>query len=85
VVRENLLDARLLEPPEPFVRACAILQGMKSGEYLRMRHRRVPYPLFDFCRDLGLCYTIINQDDIGCELVIYFESDSEPLKSQGVL
>lgn len=82
-MREHKLDARALEPPEPFVLACAILQEMKQGECLRMRHRRIPYPLFDFCDNHHLCYRIIHQDDNECELLIYFDVDTDVLNADG--
>lgn len=85
VVRAHTLDARTLEPPEPFVKACAILQEMKQGEFLHMFHRRMPYPLFDYCKTHQLSYQIVRDDDSGCELIVYFESDADSLMSEGML
>ena len=56
---ELFLDATALEPPEPFQQALSILQGLKHGHYLRMLHRRLPYPLFDTCDQLGIGHRYI--------------------------
>ena len=53
---EIVLDATTLEPPEPLRRATEILQQLSRGQYLRMVHRRLPYPLFDICSQLGIDY-----------------------------
>jgi hypothetical protein len=51
---EILLDASALEPPEPLQRALQILHELSPGQHLRMLHRRLPYPLFDSCQQLGI-------------------------------
>ena len=51
---EILLDASTMEPPEPLQRASLILQNLNAGQYLRMLHRRLPYPLFDTCNALAI-------------------------------
>ncbi len=51
---EILLDASAMEPPEPLQRATVILQQLEPGQYLRMLHRRLPYPLFDACKSLAI-------------------------------
>ena len=71
---ETTLDARDLAPPEPFDRATEILRQLRPGHYLRMLHRRVPYPLFEFCRAMSLAYTL-NEDAEACEVIIYFSAD----------
>ena len=53
---EILLDATAMEPPEPLQRATSILQQLERGQYLRMLHRRLPYPLFESCEQLEISY-----------------------------
>ena len=82
---ETTLDARDMAPPEPFDKATEILRQLQPGQYLRMLHRRVPYPLFEFCRALSLAYEV-NEDDIGvCKVIIYFPADEQALRQEGVL
>lgn len=56
---EVVLDASEMEPPEPFDRATGILRELEPGQYLRMLHRRMPYPLLEFCQAMSLTYTVI--------------------------
>lgn len=85
MLTEYLLDACQLEPPEPFVQATAILASMQPGAYLRMHHRKVPYPLFDYCKDLHLAYEIISQGSQACDIIIFHPSDRAQLISEGIL
>ncbi len=43
-----------MSPPEPLQQATAILQNLRYGQYLRMRHRRLPYPLFDLSAQMAI-------------------------------
>ncbi|RLA49300.1 MAG: hypothetical protein DRR04_06635 [Gammaproteobacteria bacterium] len=82
---ETTLDARDMAPPEPFDKATAILRQLQSGQYLRMLHRRVPYPLFEFCRAMSLAYTVQEGATAACEIIIYFPADEQALRQRGVL
>ena len=82
---EVTLDASELEHPEPFERATGILQELEPGQYLRMLHRRVPYPLFDFCRAMSLDYSVIEGSATPVEIIIYFPADGQALRQGGVL
>lgn len=49
-MREQLLDVRSLEPPEPLEHALQAATALEPGERLRMIHRREPcllYPLLE--------------------------------------
>jgi hypothetical protein len=54
--KEFLLDATAMEPPEPLQRATSILQHLERSQYLRMLHRRLPYPLLENCAQLDISY-----------------------------
>ena len=82
---ETMLDAREMAPPEPFDKATAVLRQMQPGHYLRMLHRRVPYPLFEFCRALSLTYSVNEDDATAYEVIIYFPADEQALRQGGVL
>jgi hypothetical protein len=55
-MEEIQLDAAAMEPPEPLQKATLILQQLQSGQYLRMLHRQLPYPLFASCQKLDVSY-----------------------------
>jgi hypothetical protein len=82
---EVVLDAREMEPPEPFDRATEILRQLEPGQYLRMLHRRVPYPLFEFCRAMSLTHTVIEGGATLYVIIIYFPADEQALRQEGVL
>jgi hypothetical protein len=82
---EVTLDASEMEPPEPFDRATEILRQMAPGQYLRMLHRRVPYPLFEFCQAMSLSHSVIKGTATAYEIIVYFPADEQALRQGGVL
>lgn len=43
---EQYLDVSDMEPPEPLEQALAALATLGEGDYLRLLHRREPFPLY---------------------------------------
>jgi hypothetical protein len=82
---EHFLDAREMEPPEPFDKACAILASMQTGEYLRMLHRRIPYPLLEASKALQLEHKIEATAARSYTIIIYFADDDQKLAMAGIL
>lgn len=52
-----VLDARFLEPPEPFVQAMEMLDTLQPGEQMLLQLFREPHPLYDVLRRNGHAYT----------------------------
>jgi uncharacterized protein (DUF2249 family) len=48
---EHVLDVRDLEPPEPLGRILDALDRMGAADWLRVRHRREPFPLYNLLRN----------------------------------
>ncbi len=82
MLTEHLLDAREMEPPEPFNKAVAILANMQQGEYLRMLHRRIPYPFFDACEPLSLEHEVKETSPNSFQIIIFFGCDREALEEK---
>ena len=82
---EFTLDAREMAPPEPFDKATALLRGLQQGQYLRMLHRRVPYPLFDFCRALSLDYSVMESAAGDFVIIVYHNDDAGELREAGII
>ncbi|SCZ61659.1 DUF2249 domain-containing protein [Thiohalomonas denitrificans] len=76
-----VLDVSELEPPEPLVLTLEGAARLQPGEYLRMRHRRVPYPLFDTLDQQGFGYLSRGGRDVACEVLIWREGDSEAARA----
>jgi hypothetical protein len=53
---ERLLDVRDLEPPEPLERILAALADLGEDDWLRVRHRREPYPLYGLLRNMDFLW-----------------------------
>ena len=82
---ELILDAREMEPPEPFERASAILRQLESGQYLRMLHRRIPYPLIDLARAMSLACSVTELETTVYKIIIYTPADEDVLSREGIL
>ncbi len=50
---EQVIDVRRLEPPEPLERILDALADLPPGDWLRVRHRREPVPLYRILQQLG--------------------------------
>lgn len=50
---EQVIDVSALEPPEPMERILDTLADMAPDDWLRVRHRRDPTPLYRILRDMG--------------------------------
>lgn len=47
------IDVSELEPPEPMEQILALVQQLKAGQLLRVRHRREPFPLYPLLEQAG--------------------------------
>ena len=50
---EQTIDVSALEPPEPLEQILDHLADLVPGDWLRVRHRRDPVPLYRMLRDMG--------------------------------
>ncbi|WP_303907879.1 DUF2249 domain-containing protein [Thiohalomonas denitrificans] len=76
-----VLDVSELEPPEPLVLTLESAARLRPGEYLRMRHRRFPYPLFDTLDQQGFRHLSRGGRDVACEVLIWREGDIEAARA----
>lgn len=53
----RVVDARALEPPEPFVATLDMLDTLQPGETMLLQLYREPFPLYKVLRDHGHVYT----------------------------
>ncbi|MCP4002343.1 MAG: DUF2249 domain-containing protein [Gammaproteobacteria bacterium] len=73
---EILLNATAMQPPEPLQQAISILQQLRFGQYLRMLHRHLPYPLFESCQQLEISYRHFTGQQ--SEYIILFWRSDDP-------
>jgi uncharacterized protein (DUF2249 family) len=74
---ERRIDVRELEPPEPLELALDMAHNLRPGEYLRMLHRREPYPLYRLLEQDGFRYRLHSGGDSPFEILIWRADDSE--------
>ena len=73
---EKFFDASEMEPPLPFEQALALLAELQPGEYLRMAHRMIPYPQFDYCNERKLEYRVLRGKATRYEILIWYQQDA---------
>ncbi len=78
---ERLIDAREMEPPEPLEVALDILGTLRGGEYLRMLHRREPFPLYQMLERDGFCHLACPGAEIPYEIFIWRCDDCDAANS----
>lgn len=52
----TVIDARYLEPPEPFVKAMDAVDALAPGESFELLLFREPFPLYDVLNRYGYTY-----------------------------
>lgn len=71
VKSRHVVDARYLEPPEPFVVTLEALDHLPAGEKLLLLLFREPHPLYTVLRNNGFAYESELQDDGTFEILIW--------------
>ncbi len=67
----HVVDARFLEPPEPFVRTMDALDALPAGEKLLLLLYREPHPLYKVLRQNGYAYETELVPDGTFEILIW--------------
>lgn len=67
---EYVLDARYLEPPEPFVKTMDMLATLPPGQSMLLLLFREPHPLYRVLQQDGYRYRSQLQDDGTFEILI---------------
>jgi uncharacterized protein (DUF2249 family) len=66
-----VIDARELEPPEPFERVMDALSDLTPGERIKLILNREPHPLYRVLERNGYTYDPTWFDDGRCEILIW--------------
>jgi len=67
----HVVDARYLEPPEPFVRTMEMLDTLKPGEKMLLLLFREPHPLYKVLSQNGYSWESELQADGTFEILIW--------------
>jgi hypothetical protein len=74
---ERRIDVSALEPPEPLTRILDALDDLDPDDWLRVRHRREPYPLYGMLRDMGFAWRT-RWDAEGLEMLVWHAGRAPP-------
>jgi len=74
---EKFFDASKMAAPMPFVQVLSLLAELQPGEYLRMAHRMIPYPLFDYCNEHKLEYRAQRGEIAKYDILIWHKQDTD--------
>ena len=74
---EKFLDASDMEPPVPFEQALLLLAELQPGEYLRMAHRMIPWPLLEYCNERKLEYRVQPGETAKYNILIWYKQDTD--------
>lgn len=66
----HIIDARGLEPPEPFEKAMEAVADLLPGESVTLVLDRMPHPLFRVLERDGYRYSPLIRDDGSVEILI---------------
>lgn len=66
-----VIDARDLEPPEPFERVMEALSDLAPGDRINLILNREPHPLYRVLERNGYLYEPKWYDDGRCEILIW--------------
>ena len=76
---ERVLDVSDLEPPEPLERILDALDELGTGDWLHVRHRREPFPLYGFLQRLGNAWQTERTGDAAYEILIWPVGGPSPI------
>jgi hypothetical protein len=76
---EKFLDASNMEAPVPFEQALLLLAELQPGEYLRMAHRMIPWPLLEYCTGRKLEFRVQPGAVAKYDILIWYKRDAESI------
>lgn len=71
----RVLDVSELAPPEPMERILVEVESLAPGEYLRVLHRREPWPLFPVLEQRGFGHAMRPCHPPGFAILIWRTTD----------
>ena len=74
---EKFFDASEMEPPLPFEQALSLLAALQPGEYLRMAHRMIPWPLLEYCQERNLEHRVQPGETAKYDILFWYKQDTD--------
>lgn len=80
---ERVLDVSDLEPPEPLERILEALDHLSGEDWLHVRLRREPFPLYGFLQQLGYAWKTERSGDAAFDVLIWPTTGQSPVPRHG--
>lgn len=82
---EVYLNVSRLAPPEPMTKILKSLSALESEQYLKVSHRRQPFPLFPILLENNWAYRVLVHSDDHVSIFIFHEQDADKFDKLGLL
>ena len=74
---ELFIDVSELEAPEPFIKITYLLSKLESTNYIRVKHRMQPFPLYDLLHQSGYRFSTLETKNSGYNILIWLSRCKE--------
>ena len=71
---DRVVDARLMEPPEPFIQTMEALDTLAPGQTVLLQVGREPFPLYRALELNGFCWQTAHQPDGSVEVLMWHKT-----------
>ncbi|KGJ98511.1 DUF2249 domain-containing protein [Thalassotalea sp. ND16A] len=76
------LNVSELEPPEPMTKVLTALAQLQPWQYLKVFHRREPFPLYEKLAQAGWAYQCQRIKENQFNIYIYRQTDHDKFRQQ---
>lgn len=76
MTKELFLDATDMEPPEPLIKTLELAENLQPGAYIRFRHWREPFMLYDNLEQQNFSFIACISSDAKYEVFIWNKDDA---------
>lgn len=81
-MQQVYIDVSALEPPEPMTNILLALAQLQAGHYLKVFHRREPFPLYEKLNEAGWAYKCQCISENQFHIFIYRSADQVEFNQQ---
>jgi len=77
VPQQIYIDVSELEAPEPFEQIMPLVRSLQINQYIKVLHRKEPFPLYEILLENGYNYRAIPVNSGQYWIVIWISSDNK--------
>lgn len=84
-MNEVFLNVSHLAPPEPMTEILKSLSSLASDQYLKVNHRRQPFPLFPILAENNWGYRVLVNSDDQVTIFIFHQQNADKFDKLGLI